>query len=84
MVLTGTMIIGFVLLTFAAIAFALWWIARGDAPASAPGDGNAFEAYYGKSRWQFQPTPPCEKCERRGCIGAGECRCACHGPPKKK
>jgi hypothetical protein len=45
---------------------------------------NTYEAYYGKNRWQYGGGAPCDKCERTGCIGAGECRCTCHPRKGKK
>ena len=66
------------------VAFALWRIPRGD-ERKVVGEGNNFDSYYGKSR--FNPNPalsgPCDKCVDKGCIGAGECRCACHRPGKR-
>ncbi len=61
----------------ALVAFALWYIQRGES-APVAGDGNAFNAYYGKNRFSPGRSPPCEVCGRRGCIGAGTCRCPCH------
>jgi hypothetical protein len=68
----------------ALVIFALWRIGRGDEYRVA-GGGNSYDAYYGKSRFNPNPklTGPCEKCVAKGCIGAGECRCACHRPAKK-
>ena len=59
------------------VAFALWSAQRGGG-ASVDGAGNAFSAYYGKNRSTPGRSPPCAKCEHKGCVGAGECRCPCH------
>ena len=63
----------------ALVAYALWRIPRGE-DYKVAGGGNAFDAYYGKGRFNPNPklTPPCAKCVAKGCIGAGECRCPCH------
>jgi hypothetical protein len=66
------------------IAFALYSSTRGEESIVA-GSGNAFDAYYGKDRWDPGQSPPCDECVGLGCIGAGECRCYCHrAHPRKK
>ena len=39
---------------------------------------NSYDAYYGKDAHTYGSKKPCEVCEPKGCIGAGNCRCACH------
>jgi hypothetical protein len=73
----------FVLVSLVLVAFALWWGQRGEG-STVLGQGNNFESYYGKDRWQPGVSPPCSECVNLGCIGAGECRCACHKPFKAK
>jgi hypothetical protein len=65
------------------VAFALYSSNRGEDVAVA-GTGNAYDAYYGKDRWDPGQSPPCEDCARLGCIGAGECHCYCHRPHTRK
>lgn len=66
------------------VAFALYSANRGE-DVAVVGAGNAFDAYYGKDRWDPGQSPPCEDCAVVGCIGAGECHCYCHrAHPKKK
>jgi hypothetical protein len=65
------------------VAFGLWWAQRGEG-STVIGQGNAFEAYYGKGRFDPGKSPPCAECVTRGCIGAGECFCPCHRASKKK
>jgi hypothetical protein len=72
-------LLSFTLLTL--VAFGLWYAQRGEGSTVA-GDGNAFNAYYGKNRFSSGRSPPCTSCIRRGCIGAGECRCVCHREQK--
>jgi hypothetical protein len=71
------------LIGLAVVVYALWRIPRGDERRVA-GEGNAFDSYYGKSRFNPNPklTGPCQKCINKGCIGAGECRCQCHRAAK--
>lgn len=72
------------LVTCALVVFALYSSIRGE-DSAVVGTGNAFEAYYGKDRWDPGQSPPCDQCVGLGCIGAGECRCDCHKAfPKKK
>jgi len=71
------------LVTAALVGVALWTSQRGGG-ASVPGEGNAFNAYYGKNRFSPGQSPPCAKCAWKGCIGAGECRCGCHRATKTK
>jgi hypothetical protein len=66
-----------------AIVYGLWHAQRGQG-STVVGQGNAFEAYYGKDRYDPGKSPPCDDCVRYGCIGAGECRCQCHKPHRKK
>jgi hypothetical protein len=66
----------------ALVVFALWYSQRGES-APVVGDGNAFNAYYGKNRFTPGQSPPCKLCSRRGCIGAGACRCTCHRENKR-
>lgn len=69
------------------VAVALWSAARHgrDAPVDeqAIGGINAYDAYYGKNRWDWGASPPCEVCGREGCVGSGNCRCKCHKPHSK-
>jgi hypothetical protein len=66
------------------IAFALYSATRGEENVVV-GSGNAFDAYYGKDRWDPGQSLPCDECVSLGCIGAGECRCYCHrAHPRKK
>jgi hypothetical protein len=66
------------------IAFALYSSITGEDTIVA-GSGNAFDAYYGKDRWDPGQSLPCDECVSLGCIGAGECRCYCHrAHPRKK
>ena len=66
------------------VAYALYSSVRGEDSIVA-GSGNAFDAYYGKDRWDPGQSPPCDECVGLGCIGAGECRCDCHrAHPRKK
>jgi len=67
------------------VGYALYSSVRGEDSIVA-GSGNAFDAYYGKDRWDPGQSPPCDECVGLGCIGAGECRCQCHRafPRKKK
>lgn len=65
------------------VAVALYSSTRGEEAAVA-GAGNAFDAYYGKDRWDPGQSPPCDECVGQGCIGAGECRCYCHRPHQRK
>jgi hypothetical protein len=74
-----TALISFTLLGL--VALGLWYAQRGENTAVV-GEGNAFDAYYGKNRFSPGRSPPCPSCERRGCIGAGECRCSCHREQK--
>ena len=39
---------------------------------------NAYDSYYGKDRFSYPGGAPCEVCAPKGCIGVGNCRCACH------
>ena len=59
------------------VAFALYSSTRGE-DGIVVGSGNAFDAYYGKDRWDPGQSLPCDECVALGCIGAGECRCYCH------
>ncbi len=43
---------------------------------------NAYDSYYGKDRFKYGSGPPCEDCERVGCIGAGQCSHSCHRQKK--
>jgi len=65
----------------ALVGFALWHSQRGES-APVAGEGNAFTAYYGKTRFSPTASPPCDSCSRRGCIGSGTCRCPCHREKK--
>lgn len=67
----------FTLAVVALIAFGFWWSQRGQ-ESTVRGSGNHFAAYYGKGRPKSGQSPPCDACIPYGCIGAGECRCACH------
>ena len=68
----------------AAWGFAAYVSSRGEDSIVA-GSGNAFDAYYGKDRWDPGQSLPCDECVSLGCIGAGECRCYCHrSHPRKK
>jgi hypothetical protein len=79
-----TMTVLLLMLGFAVVVFALWRIPRGE-ERKVVGEGNSFDSYYGKSRFNPNPklTGPCAKCVEKGCIGAGECRCLCHRAQKK-
>jgi hypothetical protein len=75
--------IAFTVVTIGLVAFALWSANRGEGDAVS-GSGNAFDAYYGKDRFDPGKSPPCQQCQTTGCIGAGACFCRCHRAAKKK
>lgn len=77
--------IAFTIVVLGLTGFALWSANRGEGSAVI-GEGNNFESYYGKDRFNPNPdkTPPCENCRTTGCIGAGACSCRCHRVGKKK
>jgi hypothetical protein len=73
------------LLVIAALVGVALYSSQWGEDAAVAGAGNAFDAYYGKDRWDPGQSLPCDNCVTYGCIGAGECRCDCHKPfPKKK
>jgi hypothetical protein len=77
------LVIAFTLVTVVLTAFALWSANRGEG-SSVTGQGNSFDAYYGKDRWDPGKSLPCDDCRPLGCIGSGECHCRCHRAAKKK
>lgn len=77
------MVLIFLLAVCALIGVALYSSTRGGGNAVSESDLggiNSFDSYYGKDKHKYKAGPPCEKCVRTGCIGAGNCRCLCHGP----